>query len=247
MFKQALALAAVSAYASAYNFGKISEEAGYFEGLYDGLRIDEKPHAMKETSCSKPNPPKMLDNKVTHYALEFWPMAKEMVASTHNGKTPKWVDVVEEVAHRFSLIAAIAVGTYLDSSYCRGAVFTYELKAIINAISGLVWSYLPHKMGDRLSRHTLHFDLPAIHWDKFPDVDAMVGGKFSDFFFGENAATGTGMPHMPTMEELEALPKPEEILKGFKMPTKAPKIALDMPDAVKPIGEHIQKALNSLF
>lgn len=73
-------------------------------------------------------------------------MAKEMLAMQNNGVEPKFLAAIEEIVERFTIILAVGLGTYRESAYCYGAVYAYELKAVLAKIIEELMSYLPENM-----------------------------------------------------------------------------------------------------
>ena len=105
-------------------------DKGYFAGLKEGIMLPIEEHALRVTECSKPRMPRALRSEIVQKATSFWPMAKMMITQYNKGVEPAFLSAVEEAVERLVILLSMAV-TYDSTAYCFGAIYSYEMKALL--------------------------------------------------------------------------------------------------------------------
>ena len=144
MFTKVLAVAAVSAYASA------EQDLGMFAGMKTGFFLPDE-QSFINYNCPQPEVPEMFKQ-----AEAMIPMVKMMSQQMNAGVVPKPVIMLEELFEDFiemaSVVKSMAFG-YEGSEFCKGLVLVHTGKAF----SGKVMHELGPLIGDKLP-----FAFPAL-------------------------------------------------------------------------------------
>merc|ERR1712183_14163 len=157
-----------------------ANDQGYFAGLKEGIFLPIEEHALRVTNCTRPHKPHMLKNYYIQQAMSYWPMAKEMLTLQNNGVEPQFIAALEEVVERMTIILAFGLGTYRETAYCYGAVYAYEMKAVLVKIVEELMAYLPK--------------------DMIPDINELPPVKMLCQFLGLEKLA---LPEMPPMPEIK--------------------------------------------
>ena len=97
-------------------------------GAMKGLMIaDEK----ELHGCKRPHIPDMVKQAET-----MIPMLDMMAKQMNEGKEPAWMVELKQSEHTLAILAAMTVGEYPDTEFCRGQIMAYEGKKILMVFAG---------------------------------------------------------------------------------------------------------------
>lgn len=123
MFAKTIAIAAVAGFAAAQEAAQFeSADEGFMAGAMKGFMITDE-HDMK--ACKKPEIPDMVKQAET-----MLPMMDMMVKQMNAGVEPMWMTELMSSEHALSLLAALTMGEYNDTEFCRGMIMAFEGKKV---------------------------------------------------------------------------------------------------------------------
>merc|ERR1712151_147085 len=96
-------------------------------------------------------------------------MAKEMIKTYNHGVEPAFLPAFEQVFERMVILVSM-FATYHETAYCFGAIYSYEVKAILLKVWEELVAYLPEGMLPNFS------EIPMVKMA----LD-MMGGKMPEF------------------------------------------------------------------
>jgi hypothetical protein len=120
MFAKTIAIAAVTGFVAANQAPKVAikEDAGFMAGAMKGFMLTSE-HEMKD--CKRPNIPDMVKQAET-----MLPMLDMMAKQMNEGKEPTWMVQLKSSEHTLALLAAMTLGEYNDTEFCRGEIMAFE-------------------------------------------------------------------------------------------------------------------------